>query len=220
MSALRFATVLLDVDSTLCTIEGVDWLAARRGPEVEAEVRRATDLAMQGTLALEDVYAARLTAIAPTQQDIAALAKAYQQSLSPDAEEVIAAARAAGVRWILVSGGLRPAILPMALALGIPAADVHAVELSLDAAGRYAGFDAISPLTQKGGKPALVRGLSGLERPMLAVGDGATDAELADVADAFWCYTGVVERASVVTLASHKVASFAALGDSLRVTAS
>lgn len=216
MTTLRFATVLLDVDSTLCTIEGVDWLAAQRGPAVEAEVQRATTLAMQGALALEDVYGARLAAIAPTRADIAALAEAYAQTVSPGAREVIAAGRDAGLRWILVSCGLRPAIVPMALALGIAASDVHAVDVHFDADDCYLAFDAGSPLTRRGGKPAVVRALTGLARPLLAVGDGATDAELRDVADAFWCFTGVVERPSVLAAASRGVASFGALWDSLQ----
>lgn len=216
MSAPRFATVILDVDSTLCTIEGVDWLAARRGPDVEAEVQLATDLAMQGALALESVYGSRLASIAPTRDDIAALAVAYRQSLSPGAAEVIRAGRAAGIRWILVSGGLRPAILPLAIELGIPASDVHAVDLSFHDDGSYAGFDAASPLTRKGGKPVVVRGLGEIARPLLAVGDGATDAELVAVADAFWCFSGVVARPAVLAAASHHVTDFAALWISMR----
>lgn len=218
MRPLRFATVVLDVDSTLCAIEGIDWLAARRGPEVAADVRRATDLAMRGALPLEAVYETRLAAIAPTPDDIAALADAYQQALSPGAEQVIADGRAGGVRWILLSGGLRQAILPTALRLGIPADDVHAVEISFDTAGRYSAFDASSPLTRRGGKPALLRSLEGLARPILAVGDGATDAELVAVVEAFWCFTGVVTRHDVLAAASHQVASFAALWGSLRAT--
>ena len=31
-----FASVILDVDSTLCGIEGIDWLAERRGIEASA----------------------------------------------------------------------------------------------------------------------------------------------------------------------------------------
>lgn len=216
MTGLRFATVVLDVDSTLCAVEGVDWLAARRGAEVEAEVRRATELAMEGALPLEEVYGARLAAIAPTRADVAALADAYLHAISPGAQDVIAAGHGAGIRWILLSGGLRLAILPTAHALGIAANDVHAVEIQFDAEGAYASFDALSPLTRQGGKPTLVRGLTGLARPLLAVGDGATDAELREVADAFWCFTGVVARPSVRAAASQTVASFGELWELLQ----
>ena len=38
-----FATVVLDVDSTLSGIEGIDWLAERRGPELAATIVALTN---------------------------------------------------------------------------------------------------------------------------------------------------------------------------------
>jgi len=52
----RFRSVVLDVDSTLCAIEGIDWLARRRGPAVAAQVAALTDRAMDGAIALDQVY--------------------------------------------------------------------------------------------------------------------------------------------------------------------
>src|SRR5256885_1856721 len=37
----RFRTVLLDVDSTVAALEGIDWLATKRGPDGEARGRGA-----------------------------------------------------------------------------------------------------------------------------------------------------------------------------------
>jgi phosphoserine phosphatase len=45
----RFASVFLDVDSTLCGVEGIDFLAQRRGPDVAARVTEATERAMRGS---------------------------------------------------------------------------------------------------------------------------------------------------------------------------
>ena len=68
-----------------------------------------------------------------------------------------------------------------------------------------------SPLTQNGGKAIVVRNLN-LPRPILAVGDGVTDAEMKTVdppaVDAFAAYTGVVERAPVVSVADYTIKSF------------
>ncbi|MBC7671248.1 MAG: hypothetical protein H7247_02400, partial [Polaromonas sp.] len=55
MTATGFASVILDVDSTLCGIEGIDWLADRRGPAVGAGVTALTDGAMRGEIALDGV---------------------------------------------------------------------------------------------------------------------------------------------------------------------
>lgn len=208
-------TVVLDVDSTLSGIEGVDWLAERRGPAVAAAVQAMTAAAMDGGQPLEDVFGARLALIQPGRDDILALAEAYREALAPGATGAIAAGRALGVRWVLVSGGLRAAILPMAAALGIPAADVHAVDVYGDADGAYAGFDEASPLARSGGKPALVRQL-GLAGPVVAVGDGSTDAELAPLVDAFWAFTGFTARPAVLARAARVLPDFAALAAALR----
>ena len=53
---MRFASVVLDVDSTLCGVEGVDWLAQRRGADVAARTRALTERAMNGEIPLDSVY--------------------------------------------------------------------------------------------------------------------------------------------------------------------
>src|SRR5258708_39684505 len=116
-----FASVIVDVDSTLCGIEGIDWLAALRGSPVEREVAGLTDLAMAGEIALDAVYGERLAIVRPTRDEVAALAKAYQGALAPGAESSIRRLSAEGRRVVLVSGGLREAILPVATRLGIAA---------------------------------------------------------------------------------------------------
>ena len=206
----RFASVVLDVDSTLAAIEGIDWLAARRGPLVAAQVAALTARAMGGELPIEQVYAQRLDAIRPTVADVAALADAYRAAVAAGASETLAELRAAGVVIQLVSGGLREAILPMAAALGIADDAVHAVAVRFDARGDYAGVDLGSPLTTQHGKVDVVRRL-GLRAPVLAVGDGATDAAMRPVVAAFAVYTGFVRREQVIRAAEHEVASFAAL---------
>ena len=57
---MRFASVVLDVDSTLCGVEGIDWLAQRRGGDVARRVRELTDRAMNGEIPLDSVYGERL----------------------------------------------------------------------------------------------------------------------------------------------------------------
>jgi phosphoserine phosphatase len=214
VSAARFATVILDADSTLSGIEGIDWLAAQRGPAVERAVREHTDAAMRGEIPLEAVYGARLNSVQPTADDILALGDAYCATVAPDAVRVLREGREAGIRWIIVSGGLRQALLPLGELLGVPAEDLHAVDIRFTRDGSYAGFDEGSPLTRAGGKPALVSRLT-VQHPALAVGDGQTDAELRAVVDEFWAYAGFVERPSVVARADRVVRSFAELWSEL-----
>jgi phosphoglycolate phosphatase-like HAD superfamily hydrolase len=53
----------------------------------------------------------------------------------------------------------------------------------------------------------VVRGLA-LPRPVIAVGDGATDAALRTVVDTFAAYTGFVHRDAVVRAADRVLNSF------------
>lgn len=198
---------MLDVDSTLCGIEGIDWLAARRGALVADESRTLTQRAMDGEIALDSVYGARLAIIRPTLHEIAALSAAYREAVAPGAAEAIARMREAGVHVFLVSGGIRRAIEPLALELGFMRDDLFAVELRWDAAGAYVGFDTESPLASQTGKLDVVRSLSP-DRPALAVGDGATDAAMRPAVDAFAAYIGFVMRDAVVRNADYLLADF------------
>lgn len=202
----RFSAVVLDVDSTLCDIEGIDWLARRRGAAVAEAVAELTARSMAGEVALDAVYGERLALVRPTAAEVAALADAYVAALAPGAREAVAQLRTAGVRLLLVSGGLREAILPVARQLGFADGDVHAVPVRFTAAG---DFDALapSPLTTQAGKATVVRALA-LPAPALAVGDGATDLALRPVVSAFAAFTGFVRREAVVREADHVLASF------------
>lgn len=212
--AAAFASVILDVDSTLCGIEGIDFLAARRGATVGAEIAQLTDRAMRGEIALESVYGERLRIIRPSRADVAALGEQYQRALAPGAAEGIAFLRARGVHVVLVSGGIRQAIEPTARALGFAVEDLHAVSLGFGTDGSYAGFDASSPLATQQGKADVVGRILAerrIERPVLAVGDGSTDIAMAEVADTFAAYTGFARRANVVARAAYELRSFAEL---------
>jgi phosphoserine phosphatase len=206
-STPRFSTVILDVDSTLSGIEGIDWLARRRGGDLGARIAALTDRAMNGEIALDAVYGERLALVRPTRAELDALGDAYVAALSPGASEAVAALRDAGVRLVIVSGGLRHAILPLARHLGVPEENVHAVRIDVDARGEYVAFDEGSPLGREGGKLVLVRSL-GLARPVLGVGDGITDAEMKPALDAFALFTGHVRREVAARAADVELASF------------
>ena len=206
-SGPRYRTVVLDVDSTLCGLEGVDWLAAQRGAATALQVARLTQRAMDGEITLDAVYGARLDLIRPAAPEITSLALAYRRALAPGAAAAVSRLVRHGVRVVLVSGGIREAIAPIAAGLRLPPHDVHAVSVRFDAAGAYGGFDATSPLATQSGKLLVVQRLA-LPRPVLAVGDGATDLAVRPAVDAFAAYTGFVRREAVAAAADFELHSF------------
>jgi phosphoserine phosphatase len=205
----RYRSVVLDVDMTLSGVEGIDWLAAHRNEALRAYVTQRTADAMAGKVPLDAVYGERLDSVAPTLAELQTLGLAYRTKLAPGARDAVQALHDAGVRVVLVSGGLRIAVLSLAEMLGIADTDVHAVQTMHDERGLYDGFDHQSPLATQEGKPTIVRTL-GLPAPVLAVGDGSTDLAIrvAGAADAFAAYTGFVRRDPVVAGADHVLTSF------------
>ena len=200
---LRFRSVLFDCDSTLTAMEGIEELARDHRPEIA----RLTELAMRGAVPLEQVYGRRLDLIRPTRAQVEAIGARYVDAIVPGAVETFGRLRGAGITVQILSGGLGPAVRTLARHLGIDDAQVAAVEMHFGPSGEYLGFDAASPLVRSGGKRHWIESAgASLPRPMLLVGDGATDLEARPALDAFAAFTGVVAREEVVRRADIVIA--------------
>lgn len=189
--------ICFDCDSTLSAIEGIDELARVRGPQVFAEVEAMTNAAMEGKIAVEDVFARRLAIIRPRREDVAAVGRQYVERVEPTAHATVEKLQAAGWTPVILSGGFRQIIEPLAAHLGI--VRVEAVDLFFDAAGEYTGFDGKFPTTRSGGKPERIVELKRELAPArtVMVGDGVSDLEAKPVVDLFIGFGRYAERAKV-----------------------
>jgi phosphoserine phosphatase len=211
-----YGTVVFDCDSTLSEIEGIEELAR----EHRDEVARLTARAMDGELPLEEAYGARLDLIRPNREAVLAVADLYLRRAVPGARALVGALRALEKRVVVVSGGLLPAVLPFARALGVEGEDsVHAVDVRFDGSGAYLDFDRDSPLARSGGKVPVLRSIVAREGAgrVAFIGDGATDLEAAGEVDRFVAFGGVAPRAAVLEAARVRVleADLAALAPHL-----
>lgn len=189
-----YGTIVFDCDSTLSTIEGIEYLARDHQEQIQALTRRAMD----GELPLEEVFGARLELVRPSAEDLERAGQAYVETALPHGPDLCAALLALGKQVWILSGGLRPAVLHLARALGLDETDVHAVGVRFDAAGEYAGFDNDSPLARSGGKLDLLLSLARADTgPIALVGDGATDLEAAPACARFVAFGGVERREEV-----------------------
>lgn len=197
-----FSSVIFDCDNTLSAIEGIEEISAGH----RDAITRMTEAAMRGDVPLEEVYGRRLALVRPTQSALEELGERYVANLVPGARETVAGLLRAGVDVRILSGGLRPPVVIVARALGIPAEQVTAVDIYFDENGDYAGFDEASPLTRSAGKAEIVRAWgASLPRPAMLVGDGATDLAAAHEVEMFVAFAGVVERPAVVQAADTTV---------------
>ena len=189
--------LFLDCDSTLSAIEGIDELARLRGPAVLAQIETMTRHAMDGKVSLDSIFARRLEIIRPTHADLTAVGRQYVEKAELTARATVAALKTAGWTPIILSGGFRPAILPLAEFLGIER--VEAVELFFDSRGDYVGFDEECPMVRSGGKPRRIKAIKHELAPTrsVMVGDGASDLEARDAVDLMVGFGGFVVRTPV-----------------------
>lgn len=206
----RFKTVVFDVDSTLASIEGIDWLATLRDEAIARESEALTNQAMAGEIPIDAVYTRRLARIRPTGAELLMLGDAYRETIVPGMPALVRDLLDARVHVHLLSGGLRAAIIPLALHLGVAADRVHAVSLARDEDGTFSLLDGEQRLATQQGKPQVVNALQ-LRGPVAMVGDGSTDAAVRGVVDAFFAFTGVARREKVVAVADAEANSADAL---------
>lgn len=191
----RFGTVIFDCDATLSEIKGIEEL----GREHRAELEALTNAAMNGQVPLEQVYGERLRLARPNRARVEQVGHQYVERLTADAREVIDALRAADIDVRIISSGVRPAVLILSRYLGIADEAVAAVDLVFDQNGEYEGYDAMSPLAASGGKVRIVeQWTAAMARPVMLVGDGATDLEAKGVVDMFVAFAGVAARPKVM----------------------
>ena len=98
-----FGLLVMDMDSTLITIECIDEIADMQG--LKPQVSAITEAAMRGEIDFAESLRRRVSLLAGLDQS--ALQRVYDErlQLSPGAETLLAAAQAAGIKTLLVSGG-------------------------------------------------------------------------------------------------------------------
>jgi D-3-phosphoglycerate dehydrogenase len=208
------ATFVFDFDSTLVRIESLEALAdlaldgADDGAAIRDEVGRLTDAAMAGEIGFGEALRRRLALLPLHRRHVEALAARVADELVPSVQRNLAFFRQHADRIVIVSGGFREIVAPVAARLGVAADRVLANDLVYDADGRVTGVDPANPLAEAGGKARAIDALAP-SRPLVMVGDGWTDAEVrqAGAADRFYAFTEVVRRRPVIGAADAEVAS-------------
>ena len=168
-----FGLLAMDMDSTLISIECIDEIADFAGRK--AEVAAVTAAAMRGEIDWPESLRQRVAALKDLEES--ALERVYAERLrfNPGAEKLIAAARRANVKTLLVSGGFTYFTdrVRDKLKLDYAYSNVLVVE-----GGKLAGTTT-GPLVDAAGKAAhvarLKRELGLSQERVLAIGDGAND---------------------------------------------
>ncbi len=165
--------LVMDMDSTLITIETIDELADLVGRK--AEVAAVTAQAMRGEIEYDESLRRRVAVLKGLDENALERVYAERVRLSPGAERLIAAVKRAGIRTLLVSGGFSHVADRLKARLGLDytrsnTLKVEGGKLAGEIEGRIVNADV------KHEALLAVRDELGLKKEqIIAIGDGAND---------------------------------------------
>jgi len=176
MRLADFRLAVMDMDSTLITIECIDEIADMQG--LKPQVSAITEAAMRGEIDFRQSLARRVALLKGL--EVGALQRVYDErlQLSPGAEAMIAGFKAAGTKTLLVSGGFTffTDRVKQRLGLDFAASNVLGMEH-----GRLTGL-VVGPVVDAEAKAAQLREtcarLGCAPAQAIAIGDGANDLKM------------------------------------------
>ena len=193
--------IVMDMDSTLITIECIDEIADFVGQK--AGVAAITEATMRGEIAdFAESLRRRVALLAGANAHV--LHRVYEERLrlSPGADELIRVARQSGVKTMLVSGGFTYFTERLVGALHLDAGHANTLEI-VD--GKLTGR-VIEPIVGAGEKAKLVQDAmdrEGLDRrSVIVVGDGSNDIPMMGLVDHS---VGYHAKPAVLKVARHAV---------------
>ncbi len=191
---LNYDVVCFDVDSTLVTCEGIDWLAERKG--VGEDVKNLTNQAMNGEVPMESVFSKKLDIIRPSRKELQRVGEYYCSQLTQGVEDVIGVLKQLNLDVWLITGSFSDALYPLADTLKIPREQIKANQVYYDSFGDYQGIDLGCPLATSTGKATYAQ-VIGRSKRVAFIGDSVTDLATKPVVKTFVGFGGVVTRQKV-----------------------
>lgn len=201
----EFKLLTMDMDSTLITIECIDEIADMQG--LKPQVAEITEAAMRGEIEFRESLARRVALLKGL--DASALQRVYDERLrlSPGAETMLAAVKAAGLKTLLVSGGFTYFTERIKNRLGLDYAHSNVLEISDGKlTGRVTGgvVDADEKMRTV---ERICKELGISSKQAIVMGDGANDLKMMGLAG-----LAVAFRAKpIVRAQAHVALNFAGL---------
>jgi phosphoserine phosphatase len=175
-----FKLVVMDMDSTLITIECIDEIADMQG--LKPQVAEITEAAMRGEIEFRESLTRRVSLLKGL--DASALQRVYDERLrlSPGAEKMLAAVKSSGLKTLLVSGGFTFFTDRMKTRLGLDYTHSNVLEIVDDTlTGRVMG-GIVDADEKKHTTERVCAELNISPGQAIVMGDGANDLKMMNIA--------------------------------------
>jgi phosphoserine phosphatase len=175
-----FKLVVMDMDSTLITIECIDEIADMQG--LKPQVAEITESAMRGEIEFRESLTRRVALLKGL--DASALQRVYDErlKLSPGAEKMLAAVKATGLKTLLVSGGFTFFTDRMKARLGLDYTHSNVLEIADGKlTGRVQG-NIVDADEKKSMTERVCAELNISPHQAIIMGDGANDLKMMSIA--------------------------------------
>jgi phosphoserine phosphatase len=197
-----FRLLVMDMDSTLITIETIDELADLVG--LKPQVAELTARAMRGEIEYDESLVQRVAVLKGLEER--ALDRVYDERvrLNPGAEKLLAKVKAFGIKTLLVSGGFTHVTERLKARLGLDYTHSNVLKVN---DGKLTGEILGRIVNADGKRDALirVRDALGIRRDqVIAIGDGANDLKfMAEAGVSVAYHAKPVVRAAATHAISH-----------------
>lgn len=205
---------LIDFDSTITQVEGLDELAAialKSDPNGEAKVaqiKALTDKGMAGELSFSESLSQRLALLNANKSHVDILIEFLKENITESFHRNRSFLSQYADNILIISSGFKDFIVPIAEYLGLKPQNVYANTFIYNDEGDIIGIEQENPLSRTGGKIEVVKQLN-LEGHISVIGDGFTDYEIkkSGLANRFYAFTENVERPAVIEVADFVIKS-------------
>ncbi|MDB5772304.1 MAG: serB [Burkholderia sp.] len=172
----EFGLVAMDMDSTLITIECIDEIADMQG--LKPQVAEITEAAMRGEIEFRESLTRRVSLLKGL--DASALQRVYDErlKLSPGAETMLAAVKAAGLKTLLVSGGFTFFTDRMKTRLGLDYTHSNLLEVVNGKLTGRVGGEIVDADEKKNTVERVCAELGLTPKQAIVMGDGANDLKM------------------------------------------
>lgn len=206
---------IIDFDSTFTQVEALDELARislKNHPGRETIYQKIEDLtnaAMEGKMSFRESLTGRVQLLEANRGHLKQLITRLKKKVSSSFSRNKAFFKKHADTVLIVSGGFKEFITPVVMPYHILKENIYANTFVFDENDQIIGYDERNPLSNEGGKVALLKDLD-LQGEIYGIGDGHSDFQLKEfgMIKKFYAFTENIERKTVTEKADHITPSF------------